>query len=95
MGGFGRAICQATDALAKVGNVEIDEQAKPLVGQAQTGQKLLSVHRREDLDRLPILDNEVRAEPVSIRIVPKTTGIACCRVTCKPRLVSSCAITVS
>ena len=47
--------------------VEVDQQAKPFVGQPQIGQKLLSVNRGENLDRLdlddyPILDNQVGAE---------------------------------
>ena len=49
-------------------SIEVDQQAKPFVGQPQVGQKLLSVNRREtfdrfDLDDHPILDNQVRAEP--------------------------------
>ena len=49
-------------------SIEVDQQAKPFVGQPQVGQKLLSVNRREtfdrfDLDDHPILDNQVGAEP--------------------------------
>ena len=64
---FFQAIDETRNAVLDQRRVEFDEQAKPLVGQAQIGQKLLAVNRREDFDRLdlddhPILDNQVRAE---------------------------------
>jgi hypothetical protein len=45
-----------------------DRQAKPFAGQPQTGEKWLSVNRREGLDRLDlrdrqIFDNRIRPEP--------------------------------
>jgi hypothetical protein len=32
--------------------VEVDRQTEPLAGQPRVGEKLLSVNRREDLDRV-------------------------------------------
>ena len=37
--------------------VEVDQQAEPFVGQPQIRQKLLSVHRSENLDRLDLDDH--------------------------------------
>jgi len=49
-------------------SIEVDQQAKPFVGQPQIGQKLLSVNRGENLDRLDlddylILDNQIGPKP--------------------------------
>jgi hypothetical protein len=65
---FFQSIDDTSDAILDQGRVEVDQQAKPLVGQPQVGEKLLPVHRREalnglDLDDHPILDNQIRAEP--------------------------------
>jgi hypothetical protein len=72
---FFQSIDDTGNAVLDQRRVEVDQQAKPFVGQPQIGQKLLSVNRREDLDRLdlddyPILDNQVGPAPDVIRIAP-------------------------
>jgi hypothetical protein len=65
---FFQAIDDTGNAFFDQRRVEVDEEAKALIGQAQIGQKLLFVNRRENFDRFDlddhaVLDNQVRPEP--------------------------------
>src|SRR5271166_4397287 len=53
---FFQPIDDTRNAVLDERRVEVDQQAKPLVGQPQIGQKLLFVNRREGLDRLDLDD---------------------------------------
>ena len=65
---FFQSIDDTGDAVLDQRSVEVDQQAKSLIGQPKIGQKLLFVHRRENLNRLDlddqqILDDQVSSEP--------------------------------
>ena len=65
---FFQSIDDTGDAVLDERSIEVDEQAKPFVGQPQIGQELLSMNWRKGLDRLDlddylILHDEVSPEP--------------------------------
>jgi len=65
---FFQSIDDTENAVLGQRRVEIDRRSKSLVSQPQVGQKLLSVNRRENLDRFdlddhPIRNNQVGPEP--------------------------------
>jgi hypothetical protein len=65
---FVQAVDDTGNTVLDQRRVEVDQQAKTLVGQPQIGQKLFSGNRRQDFDRFdlddhPVLDNQVGPEP--------------------------------
>jgi hypothetical protein len=90
----------ASDAVFDEGYLEVDEQAKALVGEPEIGQKLLLVDRGEQLDGFDfhddlVFDDQIGPESGVDADILITTGIGCWRTVRRPRRLSSYAKTVS
>jgi hypothetical protein len=69
---FLESIDDSGDAMFNQGDVKVDEQPQPLVGQLQISQKLLLVYRCDSLQRLDlhehfVLHHEVCVKPQAMR----------------------------